>query len=312
MGLHLPPDATLNTVPVADIQQTLLTQGTLTLGGAPRTSPTQKAMTTTLDTSRWDPERQADKHAQAQALLDTGFATRDPKTPSLIYMTEEGEALKHAVLRDRVPLEKADAVFETLKGRVKALNEEGINGVDEVWIYGSYMRRDQAVGDIDVAITTKDVLPIQDRAQAIKEKHGQADWYKAAQQKNNGTVTGQDYDAAMLFGHKQHPLLEDGQTTLFTLTSMPVPCQRVYTRENGWQAEPPLDKHPQARDIDPPGRKPKVSITIDQGTFSNANANHRPPSREDTIKSKTRAAARSHTPTQPIPARGRNSGNDQR
>jgi hypothetical protein len=289
MGLHLPPNATLDDMPIGAIQDTLTQHGEYVLKDHP-IDPQARNKVYAINTKKWTQETHPAQLQHSKALISHGFAQTSQKDENTLHLTPTGEALMNAKLRERVPLEKADAAFERLKQGVEKLTKEGIHKVDEVWIYGSYQRREPSIGDIDVSVTTSLQMDIKDRKDAIETVCNNEQWYTNAKDKNFGVVSGQAYDETRVFGARRHPLLEDGQIGTYALRNLHTPVQRVYTHENGWVNEDPLEAHPSYTQPKRDHLLPRVPVTIDQGTFSPNNTSQHPPTREETLKNKIQSA----------------------
>ena len=68
-------------------------------------------------------------------------------------VSEAGLTLVRSKVVARTPLEKAQTILEAFLERVDQLNHdpEAISRVDEVWLFGSLLREEASVGDIDLA-----------------------------------------------------------------------------------------------------------------------------------------------------------------
>ena len=100
----------------------------------------------TIDLKTVFPER-SDGAIVFEECLDRGLID-----PTITKLTETGEALALAKANPRTPLAKAQAVLNSFLDRIEALrcNPDGVQDVDQVWLFGSLMRGADSVGDIDV------------------------------------------------------------------------------------------------------------------------------------------------------------------
>lgn len=82
-----------------------------------------------------------------EECIDRGLV--DPKT---YRPSPAGEALAAAKLLKQTALAEADGVLDDFLKTVEALNqdEDGLGKVDEVWLFGSLLRHEPDVGDIDL------------------------------------------------------------------------------------------------------------------------------------------------------------------
>lgn len=69
-------------------------------------------------------------------------------------ITDAGQVVAGAKVLTRTPLAKARRVMEEFLGRVEQFNgdPDAVSRVDQVWLFGSLMRDEANVGDIDLAI----------------------------------------------------------------------------------------------------------------------------------------------------------------
>lgn len=179
--------------------------------------------------------------------------------PSTFKVTDRGMTVARAKVTARTPLAKARAVLSELLDRIDLLNAdpEAVTRVDEVWLFGSLMRHENSVGDIDLAISRSrdarfgDKLHLQDEeAKRLVARFKDApqffdwpweriDWlYKRA-----------------IFGARRPPLLSGAQDGTTDLQSLAVPCRLIYDRARGGRVDDPvLPRHP-----DSPGRANTLS-----------------------------------------------------
>ena len=271
MGLHLPPKSTLDTIPVSRIQKFMRRE--VFLGSSADDKDSPPPILFALDDRALSRKGGLE---EMSLIVDKGMArfhhvSRDArrKTQTPIFsLTPEGEALMFARLRNRVSLPKADAAFGDLKNGIGKLNKSGIARVTEVWIFGSYMRREQRVGDIDAAILIARTGSVEETEKRISALHGDEPWHAAAIQRSRWASDA--YEHRMIFGGRRRAMFDGAKIGGRDLRAG-MPIQRVYTAAGGWQAEGVLDLHPEATG---PLDKPHARVTIDQGVFDTRNMEH--------------------------------------
>lgn len=86
-----------------------------------------------------------------EECLDRGLI--DPET---LEITENGETIARAKAQRRTPVAKARALLSDFLRCVDDLNRDpqGVHYVNRVWLFGSLMRDEETVGDIDLAMET--------------------------------------------------------------------------------------------------------------------------------------------------------------
>ena len=166
-------------------------------------------------------------------------------------VSEAGLTLVRSKVVARTPLEKAQTILEAFLERVDQLNHdpEAISRVDEVWLFGSLLREEAAVGDIDLAIARSwsdrfENLDAQVRhAKALLAKIPDAprDW-------------GWPWDRIdwlyrrAIFGARRHPLLAGAKDGMDDLASLGVPCRLIYDRARGGRVDDAIvPLHPQSK-----------------------------------------------------------------
>lgn len=240
MGLHLPKNTTLDGIPVSTI----------------------KKIVNRHRHQRFPYGAHQDVYA---ALVRRGWITGGPAGD----LSQEARALGTAVLRARTPLAKADAVFETLKTGIAAINADGLMHVHELWIFGSYMRRAATIGDIDAGLhlLCQPGLDHDRVIAALEDRFGHESWFvRSADDRHRWTI--HNYAYRLLYPTRR-PLLCDGVRLSLCEVEAGMAVQRVYTYAGGWHHEPILDQHPNARG--PLPERTPLCIALDQGTFSTTN-----------------------------------------
>lgn len=235
MGLHLPPKASLAGVSVRAIKKAAARGYT-----------------------------HADDQPAYHALCAQGWAWRNED--GNIVTSPEGAALGMAHLRNRMPLAKADEAYAVLRTGIDALVAEGLVTA-EVWLFGSYMRREAFVGDIDVGVGLSYVGSYRDFYAACAERYGHTPWHQACvRNRDRWLLT--TYASRVVFGDRR-PSVFDGVEFDLSQADAGMPVQCVYTPAQGWNAGPVLAHHPDARG--PLAPRTPITITLDQGTFTNTN-----------------------------------------
>lgn len=188
-----------------------------------------------------------------EECLDRGLI--DPVT---MQLTPAGETLTRAKAQKRTPLKKAEAVLQQFLDRAAAMNDDpdAISQVDQVWLFGSVMRREPTVGDIDLAVCTS-------RKESFRTDHERRK--RHADELVRRTAGAPEYwtfpwekegwlERRSLYGARRHPLLAGAQQGTSDLASLGVPCRLIFDRRRGGRVDDPiLDRHP-----DSSGRDPKL------------------------------------------------------
>lgn len=165
-------------------------------------------------------------------------------------ITEEGRIIARSKTVARTPAAKGWKLLDAFLDRVDALNAdpEAISRVDEIWLFGSLMRGEDSIGDIDLAIgrtsrkpgdfdgdlegTKALVAAFPDAPQSWTWPWDRIDWlYRRA-----------------VFGPRRHRLLAGVQDGMTDLALLGVPCRLVYDRaRGGWVEDPILPRHPTSK-----------------------------------------------------------------
>lgn len=155
-----------------------------------------------------------------------------------ITLNPISHVFQHANLFPRISLKKADEYFNALRARINAFNADDPLGlkVEQVHLFGSYMRRADRVGDIDCEIKVRVPTPdIRDEiAQRFRGEKGfpphayygrdRLDWY---------------LHRCLFDGRKgrHYRNVFFGDTLL---KSTGFPCQNVFSLETGWNISAPI------------------------------------------------------------------------
>ena len=197
-----------------------------------------------------------------EECLDRGLIDRET-----LKLTPAGETLARAKAQKRTPIDQADAILQQFLDNADAMNADpdAISQVERVWLFGSLMRRQDSVGDIDLAVCTSRKPRFSDhrardqharqRVQAISG--APASWQFPGERE--GWL-----ERRALYGPRRHPLLAGVQRGTSDLASLGVLCRLIYDRSRGGRvADPILDRHPDStgRDpsLDPPAMVPDLT-----------------------------------------------------
>lgn len=165
-------------------------------------------------------------------------------------VTEAGLTLVRSKLAPRTPLETAKEILDAFLERVDQLNRdpEAISRVDQIWLFGSLMRNESAVGDIDLALARSS----SDRFENLDAQILQA---KALLTNFPGAprVWAWPWDRIdwlyrrAIFGARRHPLLAGAKDGMGDLASLGVPCRLIYDRARGGRVDDAIvPRHPQS------------------------------------------------------------------
>ncbi len=165
-------------------------------------------------------------------------------------LTEAGEAIASGKAKTRTPLARAQMHVDQLLERIAAYNAdpEGFLHIDQVWLYGSTMRGEETVGDIDIALSTSRRPPydknwdlMQRRVREVLRERGDS-----PANQYSPLFSGEDWlMRRAIFGERRHPLLAGVQGSTGDLAAIAAPCQLLYDRSRGGKVNDPiLPQHP--------------------------------------------------------------------
>lgn len=165
-------------------------------------------------------------------------------------LTEAGEAIASGKAKTRTPLARAQMHVDQLLERIAAYNAdpEGFLHIDQVWLYGSTMRGEETVGDIDIALSTSRRPPydknwdlMQRRVREVLRERGDS-----PANQYSPLFSGEDWlMRRAIFGERRHPLLAGVQGSTGDLEAIAAPCQLLYDRSRGGKVNDPiLPQHP--------------------------------------------------------------------
>jgi predicted nucleotidyltransferase len=164
-------------------------------------------------------------------------------------LTDSGLQVGAVTIRPRQPKDAAIRVLQKFLNDVDLANQNAdcSHWIEEVWLYGSMLGDEEAVGDIDLAVKmqgkwadSKDFYLESQRLQALQDRIGNNRWFLTPMD------FGEWFTQRAVFGERKHPLLSVVWDT-DQLKAFAVPCRRLYHRESGGIVdEPILLKHPEA------------------------------------------------------------------
>ncbi|SHM66415.1 hypothetical protein SAMN05518668_11621 [Sphingobium sp. YR657] len=197
-----------------------------------------------------------------EECIDRGLI--DPQTHKV---TEKGMVVARAKVVPRTSLAKARAVLDRFLDNVDALNAdtEALTGVSEVWLFGSLMRGEPTVGDIDLAIGRSNRGDFKDADARIAQAKKQLEAYPDAPQSWDFPWERISWlHRRRIFGPRRDKLLAGAQEGMEDLASLGVPCQLIHDRARGGRVDDPvLPLHPtssgRSNDIDPMPEMPDLS-----------------------------------------------------
>jgi len=138
--------------------------------------------------------------------------------------------------------------------------------IDEIWLFGSMLRRPETVGDIDLAITLSRRIPVSDDREAFRQHVDKQ--FAAVKGATQGLHFFWDREGWLneraLYGPTRHALLAGAQEGTSDLASLGVECRLIFDRQRGGRVDDPvLDRHPTSKGRDPrlgpPAVKPDLS-----------------------------------------------------
>lgn len=183
-----------------------------------------------------------------QELLDRGDialpADSDP-TQFYVELTDAGRSLLASKTVPRTPIAEADLVLERFLERIKVFNDDPDNPefIEQAWLFGSVMRREETVGDIDIAVSLERKPQFED---SIVE-------HLRMLLKGRSDVPHFTYEAhrfdwlrrRFLFGPRKHHLLAGVDESTDELQRLAVSCQLVFDRSRGGRVhDAPIARHP--------------------------------------------------------------------
>lgn len=186
-------------------------------------------------------------------------------TAGTVGLTEAGAAICLGRTFPRYDRSVADRVFDSFVERIAAYNADpnAVFTIDEVWVYGSYIRTEPTVGDIDGALVVSPKPGLSDHEMGVM-----ADFMVQARPELFKDFVYPLSPAAilerMIFGRNKHPLLIGIAPHPDNLRALHVPCKRVYDRlQNGRVEEDVVPAFPgsirREPDIKPPLRLADLS-----------------------------------------------------
>src|SRR5260370_7368061 len=185
-----------------------------------------------------------------------------------LTVCEKGESVARGKVTQRTPLAQALMVLDDFLRCVESLNHgpDAARYVEQVWAFGSLMRGEDTVGDIDLALETMRRPEYQaDYAgmkRHLKELLSRRDDVPATR----GLIWSAEtwVTERALYGARRHPLLAGVQSDVSDLADLGVPCRLIYDRARGGRVgDSVLPRHPQSNgrqnDLAPPAKIPDLT-----------------------------------------------------
>jgi predicted nucleotidyltransferase len=179
--------------------------------------------------------------------LDRGLIALDGK----LTITEKGEAISRGRATPRACLPRACALLDEFLTGVDQLNSDpdGVRQVNEVWLFGSVMRGQETVGDIDLALVTgrrpecvADHDTMRQRLDKLLSRYAASASEKSIWAKEEWVTN------RALYGPRRHPLFAGVQADVQDLSALGVPCRLIYDRARGGRVgDPILPRHPESK-----------------------------------------------------------------
>lgn len=169
-------------------------------------------------------------------------------------LTDLGQAILNSTSTARTPIAKAEAKLAKLLYHIEAINANPARlvTITEIYLFGSLMRGDPTVGDIDLDITTErgpsyanDFPAYLTAAQSIQDQYREQAGYETPTKQIGAAIR------YLIFGARKDPLLSGARIDHSQLQLIDAPCQRIYTSATGIdRAAPILDRHPDYNEAD--------------------------------------------------------------
>jgi predicted nucleotidyltransferase len=183
-------------------------------------------------------------------------------------ISEKGETVARGKVTRRTALARAQATLDDFLQRVHILNHDpnAVRYVEQVWIFGSLMRGDDTVGDIDLALETKrrpeylaDYTRMKRHLKELLSRRDDVPATRGLMWSAEAWVT-----ERALYGARRHPLLAGVQDGVSDLASLGVPCRLIYDRTRGGRVDDPISpRHPESNgrqnDLAPPAEMPDLT-----------------------------------------------------
>jgi hypothetical protein len=174
--------------------------------------------------------------------------------------TAMGCAVRSAALAPRRTAAEADRIFAGLLDRMGDLNRNGLIRVPSFWLYGSQMRRDRLIGDIDLVLDWErgpgvDIPTLESHLRAARDADGRP-------------FRGGRDEAMEAFIRDR--LIPEGLGSFISasfddleIRMLGIPCQH-WTLEAGYAPGPILPHHPRA---DAPREAVGLTLITDRGPY---------------------------------------------
>ena len=158
------------------------------------------------------------------------------------FLTPAGAAIKSAVFAPRRTAAEADRIFAELLDRMSELNREALIRIPGFWLYGSQMRRERMIGDIDLILDWErapgvDVTELETRLRRSLSREGRS--FRGGRDE-----VLEAFLRDRLIPEEMGRFLSIGCDS-FELRMLGAPCQ-FWTLEDSYTPGPILPRHPQA------------------------------------------------------------------
>ena len=182
-----------------------------------------------------------------EECLDRGLIAPDRDG---FKVTDAGMAVAASKLRPRTPLVVAQRIFDDFLDRVERVNSDpdSVLRVEQVWLFGSLMREEATVGDIDAALATERKPEFKDHvARKARVERALAARSNVSERRSLPWFGEYWLLNQALFGAKRHPLLAGVVTDTDDLCAIAAPCRLVYDRARGGRIKDQvLERHPKS------------------------------------------------------------------
>ncbi|MET0363557.1 MAG: nucleotidyltransferase domain-containing protein, partial [Sphingobium sp.] len=185
-----------------------------------------------------------------EECLDRGLIDPDARE-----LTSKGLIVARAKVLTRTPYAKARSILMDVLDSADRLNADpdAISNISQIWLFGSFMRGENTVGDIDLALVPVRAPAFSDNFEGLIEQAKR----RIAQLPDAPSQWAYPWDRVdwlfrrAIFGARRHPLLAGAQTGTTDLASLGVPCQLIYDQVRGGRVDDPiLPMHPESKGRD--------------------------------------------------------------
>lgn len=186
-----------------------------------------------------------------EELLDRRLVAVSDDYSSVFDITQDGEAFLGTRAQTRTPIARARKLIDDFLDRAAAYNADpkGFLQIEQVWLFGSAMRNEETVGDIDLAYSTSRRPPYDKDYRLMQERIHQ-ELRSVAPSSGSALLPFSGEQWLMeraLFGERRHPIFAGVQHDTSNLEEIGAPCQLLFDRSRGGRVvEPVIARHPRA------------------------------------------------------------------